>query len=100
MVADNLGAFGDNWTAGVRNVFRYYAQNHDASWNVLMSDGSVKSFVDPSHHIQRVAICKMVEHPDDYEVAITMGSQTRVLPGDWLETHVWQVYFDPLYILD
>ena len=90
--------------------------NHDHSYNVLFTDGSVKTFGDASNEVARAAIFAAVGNyvpparaASFYDIAagwywpasngIGMGN-TTVVAGAGLEVSVWQVYFDPLYAQD
>ena len=67
----------------------YYWSNHDAAYNVLFSDGSVKTFSDAGRSIYKYFVTE--------KLAGTPGMKATVQ-----DTHraVWEQYFDPLYAQD
>ena len=90
--------------------------NHDRSYNVLFSDGSVKTLGDGANDIARAAMFAAVGNyipparqpeffswiPGWYWPAsngIGMGNATAVA-GAGLEVKVWELYFDALYAQD
>ena len=49
---DEFPAYDTGYTAGQRaGFYGFYIQNHDAGYNVLFADGSVKFFQDPTHDL-------------------------------------------------
>ena len=95
-------------------VLRSMASSHDRAYNVLFSDGSVKTFSDAANVVPEAAGSSLSW--TDYGAG-TFGNPVRdenfgaaagtvVLDGassviGWgLESRVWSVYFDPLYAQD
>ena len=91
------GSPSNNMAAYDTSMCRRFAlTNHDGAWNVLFTDGSVKTFADPAGLILReIWQNGMVQHPtipdwnsNQYTV------QCNAEPG------VWGVHFDSLYAQD
>jgi len=114
-----LWPWDQNGDAQVVTDDQYVAQainNHDRSYNVLFSDGSVKTLGDAGNEVARAAIYAAVgnyippaRQPQFYSWTagwywpasngIGMGNAT-IVSGAGVEVSVWQVYFDPLYAQD
>lgn len=67
-----------------------FLQNHDASYNVLFVDGTVKTFADGGRNIKKAleAMTKEVPTSSEYQ------------PGSAVALKIFRVYFDPLYVMD
>ncbi|MFH0965462.1 MAG: DUF1559 domain-containing protein [Planctomycetota bacterium] len=94
--------------------------NHDRSYNVLFEDGSVKTCADSANNIGRAGMecmawcsygstCGLngfyergasVGAADGYNTAAIHVGSPNVLYGCALETRVWKIYFDSLYVQD
>lgn len=66
-----------------------FLQNHDASYNVLFIDGTVKTFADGGRSIKKTLEALAQD---------TVGSRNQ--PGSAVALRVFKVYFDPLYVTD
>ncbi len=75
--------------------------NHEHSWNVLFTDGSVKTYADTGHNIVRKYITDFGNDPDFAIANVTdAGWDTYGLSGAWMNAYIFPVYFDPLYVMD
>jgi len=119
IVSDNLGLVergrwstwnSSGWLSGgapnpayrdqiMADIKKYLHTNHDSSYNVLFSDGAVKTYGDGSSNVLWAYA---------YVVA-TQGSQTDRPPtatggneaiANWMETKVWKPYLDSAYRQD
>ena len=71
---------------------QYYYSNHDAAYNVLFADGSVKSFSDGGLNIMKYFVKTMIGHGAGW------GDQ-RLSPTE-ISSGIWEIYFDALYAQD
>ena len=73
----------------------YYLSNHDLAYNVLFTDGSVKTFSDAGLSVKK-AFKRLL-----YGVNVTSSGTLNYLasPSQKVE-YVWEPYFDPLYAQD
>ena len=70
----------------------YFWQNHDSAYNVLFTDGSVKTFSDGGLSLfKQCAIYEANAYHASFG-ALTMGNSERGV--------IWELYFDPLYAQD
>ncbi|MFH0962738.1 MAG: DUF1559 domain-containing protein [Planctomycetota bacterium] len=72
----------------------WWAANHDNAYNVLFTDGSVKTFSDAGLSMKKSIITWMRGHP-----CMWTGSWFLPLPSDKVGL-VWETYLDPLYAQD
>ena len=109
---NTLGWSGAFWNDGLgRNIkvpinrdewARAAQANHDGAYNVLMADGSVKTWSDAS----RVVLNAILDAtPYVLENVPPWGWVTRICSmsfpeGPDMEKTIWKVYFDPLYAQD
>ena len=84
------------------SIGRYMVSNHDRYWNVLFSDGSVKGFSDAGAAATRDIFNATMQRA-------TIGKHTSgsgyAIDHQWhspytVTSHIWDVYFDPLYAQD
>ncbi|MFH0965479.1 MAG: hypothetical protein V2A58_15880, partial [Planctomycetota bacterium] len=97
-------ALGRNMTFPINReeYRRAFMENHDRSWNVLFSDGSVKTYSDSS---LAVTYALLDATPTEVWALPPWGniiylSQTSIPEGPAIEKTVWSVYFDSLYAQD
>jgi len=77
-----------------------YFGNHDHAWNVLMGDGSVKTWADAAGHVLfEIFKCSSANYPYG-TISAVANSPYRYCDSAYLEPHVWQLYFDTLYAQD
>ena len=85
----------NNWAPDeeecLEKVPPYLVANHDAAWNILFPDGSVKTYSDESKKVQR-AMCLW------WKTALYNFAEesARKVMG-WEDQHVWTPYFDAVY---
>jgi len=83
---------GPAWQAMLRYAVdlnsTYYMTNHDAGYNVLFTDGSVKTFSDAGKSIYKFFLSQKINRSG---WMATMDVTERI---------VWKTYFDPLYAQD
>jgi len=89
----------NNWAPDYPELYekvtKYVAQNHDASWNVLFTDGSVKTYSDGAKNVIK-AMCtfwKGATYNFPEEAAPKMAGGN---PG-WEDYRIWTPYFDRAY---
>jgi len=75
------------WNTPEMLTTRHWRSNHDMGYNVLMGDGSVKTFSDAGGALMK----------DIRMEKIRIGGR---YPGNRWYGERWQVYFDPLYAQD
>ena len=90
----------------VRDVEDALAPNHDHSYNVLMGDGSVKTYGDAGNEILR----RLCGNGDPGRMLFNgcrnnggqpwMSSCQTYVAGWMLNKPIWKTYFDPLYAQD
>ena len=90
----------------IRDVEDILVTNHDHSYNVLMGDGSVKTFGDAGNEILR----RMCGNGDPGRILFNgcrnnggqpwMTSNQTYVAGWMLDKPIWKTYFDPLYAQD
>jgi prepilin-type N-terminal cleavage/methylation domain-containing protein len=111
IVSDNMcilpseAGGGGGWT-GPGGLSGMLLQNHEHAWNVLFTDGSVKTFADQARSVSRDLIIFWTKETD-YGAAVYAGYNTgglgdrqRGVSGMWLGKYVWPVYFDAMYTQD
>ena len=69
----------------------YWAMNHDSAYNVLFSDGSVKTFSDSGKSLYK-AFCTLITS--------NKADQYHHVNPNQRNTEIFGVYFDPLYAQD
>ena len=84
----SLVAWGTNM-----HMSHYWIQNHDAAYNVLFGDGSVKTFSDAGKSIYKQALLL-------YAGVKYSGNYSRYIGPLMKDKYFWTVYFDPLYAQD
>ena len=109
ITSDSLFNIADNFAAQPDGIEKLFWFNHVHSWNVLFTDGSVKTFADAAHSIIRMQAMFVTDKPTWVEARIS-GSRIvaggtgtgwwNQVPGTWLNVHVWTPLFDPLYTMD
>ena len=89
-VADSLGRAGStpyNHSTSDHLTDAYYTSNHDRAYNVLFTDGAVKTFSDAAVQIVKE------------EITIKAANSGRP-PSAADKGHWYELYFDPLYAQD
>ena len=71
----------------------YYIENHDSAYNVLFSDGSVKTFSDAGKAIYKKTCELMLGYKYANSNSFYVGPQEK-------DRYFWSVYFDGLYAQD
>jgi len=86
----------DMWTPDLTR--KYWAYNHDSAYNVLFTDGSVKTYSDAGRALLNAYANAIQEnrtwYGDDYQYICYPPSLLQ------LDQKIWQVYFDSLYAQD
>jgi len=82
-----------------RYLIKYMTTNHDSSYNLLFSDGAVKTFGDGAHNVIR-GIATVWDN--QFTEAYYSGPFMAKRPGyadttHWLDKDVWMAYFDTAY---
>jgi len=83
---------------GLEEMAEVWSSNHDSAYNVLFSDGSVKTFADPTSQVRKAAFNNMCQ--TYYYYNPPQGRNTNAVSLWRLETPVWTVLFDELYAQD
>jgi len=78
---------------------KFWTYNHDSSYNVLFTDGSVKTFGDGAHAVLDAYAQAIQDTSTGYGGG---GYNSIFYPPSLLQLDrkIWQVYFDPLYAQD
>lgn len=81
---------------------RAFIANHDSAYNVLLGDGSVKTWSDAAQLVKNAILdaTPTVTAPVPPWGNLCMVSETSAPEGPDMEKTVWRVYFDPLYAQD
>lgn len=91
----------------LEEAYRVFRSNHLGAYNVLFSDGSVKSFGDAANAVRK-ATFEATPYNTGTCSGCTSGThgpyiyfQQNAYPnGPELSVSVWRIYFDPLYAQD
>ena len=68
---------------------QWFTENHDMSYNVLFTDGSVKTFSDAGMNLYKTVVAGQ-----------DVGGGYAGQAPYWIGKYVWEVYFDALYAQD
>ncbi|MFH0964330.1 MAG: DUF1559 domain-containing protein [Planctomycetota bacterium] len=88
----------------LENVLDITVMNHDHAYNVLMSDGSVKTFGDSGNLVIRAIVDKNLwanayNYTGPY--GSSYGANVSTMVRGWsLDVPIWATYFDQLYAQD
>ena len=95
------------WIAGPNEVagcyvadFKYFSSNHDHAYNVLFTDGSVKTFADGGNAVYKELfeiIANRRVYPVDNSDGIPHGMSADPV---YKNEYIWRPYFDQLYAQD
>ena len=94
LVSDSLSGWALGSGSGGTDPKRYI-QNHDAAWNVLFADGSVKTLSDAAHFVRAAQRDGTDMDGGESETSVDVGPS-----GQYYEAKVFRLYFDTLYAQD
>jgi len=80
---------------------RYVSTNHDSAYNVLFTDGAVKSYNDGANNVFKGIANDSISWNFTGNLYLRMSNTARFMPADGcLDTHVWRPYLDGAYQQD
>jgi len=93
---------GDNIIEKTKYLTKFMTTNHDSSYNLLFSDGSVKTFGDGGRNVLRALVTVW---NDQFTEQRYSGLFMMKRPGcseatHWLDKDVWKAYLDTAYQAD
>jgi len=87
---------GSSTEEQARYLTKYLMTNHDASYNLLFGDGSVKTYADGGKSAYRSLVSIWANEFTEYQASgVYMGYR----PGytRYADSHIWKAYFDGAY---
>jgi len=79
----------------------YPVYNHQSAWNVLFTDGAVKTFTDGAGNIYRLMVDRWIMNDPSGWPDSPSEPMTRVINGTWeLDHFLWTPYLDNAYGLN
>ena len=80
---------------------KYPMYNHDNSWNILFTDGSVQTYGDGAKNIYKALVDCYADCGYTMRNAVLTGPPDVAAAGKVaLEEYVWEPYFDSAYVAD
>jgi len=99
--ASNAQPPGDTEIEKAKYLMKYGAYNHDSSYNLLFSDGSVKTFSDGGKNAFNIIVHQwLAQFCEHYYSYIYMGYNPSYPSAKGADRGIWSPYFDQAYRAD